>query len=789
MARIGSYSIDTRTGRWESSRGLDEIFGIDAGYPRTVEGWAALIHPDDRAGMLAYFEHDVVGNGVPFDRRYRITRSDTGAVCWVHGRGALDRDASGLVVRMFGTIADVSDQVAAEEARARLAEELRRSERNLAEAQRIARLGSWERDLATGALRLSDEACRIIGVDPGTFAGTLDALLALVHPDDRSQAVVGPEELGARGVLVAEYRIIRPDGAVRVLREESEVTRDAGGAPVHLVGTTQDITESVAAAQERARLAAAVDHTSDSVVITDLDGAIEYVNPAFEAMSGYRGDAVIGQNPRILKSGRQGLGFYRAMWRRLARGAAWSGRFLNRRADGSLYEVEATISPIRGADGTINGYVGVERDVTALQAARSSLANEFRERAQVAAALARLQPAGSAEETAAEICDELLGLPSVDMAAIVTLLAPGQAVTLAVRGPDGLPMAPGRPLPADRAAYLFERARQGPWSEAWQTRAGDGAHSRSIAGAGIRAMAYAPIRNGEGLLGVVAAGTRDPAYVDHMIDHLPAVGEFAATASALLAGQLESGRRISERRASIEHVISTRAFHPVFQPIVDLSSGRTVAYEALTRFADGTRPDLRFAEAWAVDRGAELELATLAAALAAARGLPTAQWLEVNVSPRLLAETGRLKPVLARANHRLVVEITEHESVADYGALRSAIEALGDDVQTAVDDAGAGIANFAHIIELRPRYVKLDISLIRGVDADLGRQALVAAMHHFGQAAASRLIAEGVETREEAATVEALGVEFAQGYWYGRPERAPVASFGRPRASATVPRG
>ena len=631
---------------------------------------------------------------------------------------------------------------------------------------------------------------RIYGADRETIPPTPEAFLAFVHPDDRARVqAVERAAVAAGGRYVLDYRGLRPDGSVRAIHDEGEVVFDDRGVPVRMVGTVQDVTDQLAAAEERARLAAAVDHTSDSVVITDLDGTIEYVNPAFEAMSGYRGEGVIGQNPRILKSGQQGLGFYRAMWRRVARGVGWSGRFLNRRADGSLYEVEATISPIRGADGTINGYIGVERDVTALQAARSSLASEFRERAQVAAALARLQPAGSADETAAEICDELLGLPSVDLAEIVTLLAPGQAVTLAFRGPDGLPMAPGRPLPADRAAYLYERARQGPWSEAWQAGPKAGAHARAFASAGIRAMAYAPIRNGEGLLGIVATGTRDPAYVDHMIDHLPAVGEFAATASALLAGQLESGRRISERRASIEHVISTRAFHPVFQPIVDVPSRETVAYEALTRFADGMRPDLRFAEAWAVDRGMELELATLEAAIAAARELPEGRWLEVNVSPRLLAETGRLQPVLASAGRQLVVEITEHETVADYGALRSAIEALGDHVQTAVDDAGAGIANFAHIVELRPRYVKLDISLVRGVDADLGRQALVAAMRHFGQAAACRLIAEGVETREEAATIGALGVELAQGFWYGRPVPAPVATRGRSRSSAKAPRG
>lgn len=99
----------------------------------------------------------------------------------------------------------------------------------------------------------------------------------------------------------------------------------------------------------------------DRDIITDLDGTIEYVNPAFERMSGYG--------------------------RRLARGEPWSGRFSNRRADGGLYEIEATISPISGSDGGVAGYIGVQLDVTDLLAARSSLATAFRERAAVTAAL------------------------------------------------------------------------------------------------------------------------------------------------------------------------------------------------------------------------------------------------------------------------------------------------------------------------------------------------------------------------------------------------------------------
>ena len=158
---------------------------------------------------------------------------------------------------------------------------------------------------------------------------------------------------------------------------------DTTGRCTHLIGVVHDVSARRAAESERARLLAAVEQSSDAIIMTDLAGTIEYANPAFTQISGYGADEAIGQNPRILHSGRQSVAFYRALWRRLARGEVWTGRFNNRRKDGELYAVEATISPIRGPGGEITGYLGVQRDVTALAAARSALANEFRERAAV----------------------------------------------------------------------------------------------------------------------------------------------------------------------------------------------------------------------------------------------------------------------------------------------------------------------------------------------------------------------------------------------------------------------
>ena len=172
-------------------------------------------------------------------------------------------------------------------------------------------------------------------------------------------------------------------------------------------------------------------------------------------------------------------------------------------------------------------------------------------------------------------------------------------------------------------------------------------------------------------------------------------------------------------------MLATGAFEIVYQPIVSLPSGDLVGHEALTRFHTGERPDHVFAAAWAVGIGPEMELATLMAAVEGARALPAGRWLNLNLSPRLFADPARLRHALAGVDRPIVLEVTEHEKVEDYGMVRDAVRSLGDQVRLAVDDAGAGVANFGHIIELGPDFVKLDTSLVRGVNANLGRQALV----------------------------------------------------------------
>ena len=140
--------------------------------------------------------------------------------------------------------------------------------------------------------------------------------------------------------------------------------RDSQGRIQGLVGIGRDITERKRAEEANARLATAVEQAAEAIVITDPKGTILYVNPAFERTTGYTSPEIVGQNPRILKSGKHDAAFYRQMWDTLSHGKVWTSRIINKKKNGSLYEEETSISPVFDSNGKIVNYVAVKRDVT-----------------------------------------------------------------------------------------------------------------------------------------------------------------------------------------------------------------------------------------------------------------------------------------------------------------------------------------------------------------------------------------------------------------------------------------
>lgn len=560
--------------------------------------------------------------------------------------------------------------------------------------------------------------------------------------------------------VVVDGRVV---GAVSVSRDMTERKREADA----LVAAERALRES------QGQFRDAFEYASIGMALVGLDGRWLKVNPALVRMLGYTEEELLARSFQDLTHPDdlpENMASMHAMLSGSIQGYRIEKRY--RHCDGHLIPVTVAVSLARDADGQPRHFVAQIAD----RSAEAHLALEAQIRIALADVLAAMPEGAGLELAAQRVCDGLAALPWVDLAAVEAFEGEDDAVVVANWSRTGFPTRPGDHLSARRARYLRERASVGPWAD--RTLDGDGPDDFGLARtAGLEALAYSPIGNGT-VTGVLMVGTSQRDYASDLVERMPGMVVLGTTVSILLGDRLHARALDRDLRTTLQQELARHAFRPVFQPIVELGSRRVVGYEALTRFDSGARPDRRFAAAWAVGLGPDLELATLEAALGEATRLPAGTWLDLNVSPRLLSEPSRLCALLRGADRPIVLEVTEHEPVDDYAALRDAIRDLGPDVRLAVDDAGAGAANFGHIVELRPDFVKLDQSLVRRVNENLGRQALVVAMRHFARTAGCRLVAEGVEEEAEATALEALGVEYVQGYLFGRPAPASPESGG-----------
>lgn len=213
------------------------------------------------------------------------------------------------------------------------------------------------------------------------------------------------------------------------------------------------------------------------------------------------------------------------------------------------------------------------------------------------------------------------------------------------------------------------------------------------------------------------------------------------------------------------------------QPIVALDSGLAVGVECLARFEDAASrpPNLWFEEAAQVGCGIDLEMVAIRAALRTLPYVPAGLYVSLNASPDTVMSGRLLAELAGHDRRRIVLELTEHAQVADYGELRTRLEELRPFARLAIDDVGAGYAGMRHVLDLRPDIVKLDMSLTRDIDRDPARRALAGALVGFCHDISASIVAEGIETEEECATLRGLGVGLGQGFLFGRPVPALVS--------------
>jgi len=164
--------------------------------------------------------------------------------------------------------------------------------------------------------------------------------------------------------ITLEHSHLDPDGRTRIAKISASPIFDENGDVIQVVQSCADITDWRRSEADRRRLMSAIQDANEVVIITDIEGRIEYVNPAFEKVSGYSKSEALGKTPAILKSGEQDASFYKELWRTIESGKTWRGRIVNKRKDGGIFTEDASISPVRDSCGEIVNFVGVKRDIS-----------------------------------------------------------------------------------------------------------------------------------------------------------------------------------------------------------------------------------------------------------------------------------------------------------------------------------------------------------------------------------------------------------------------------------------
>ena len=243
----------------------------------------------------------------------------------------------------------------------------------------------------------------------------------------------------------------------------------------------------------------------------------------------------------------------------------------------------------------------------------------------------------------------------------------------------------------------------------------------------------------------------------------------ASAAATIIEPGVRERRRAATIRERLEPVFRSGGPTIALQPIVALSDGTRVGAEALSRFPSewGKPPDEAFAEAMSIGVGIELELLAVRCAVAQLSNI--SGYLAINFSPQTLLDERCIELLADLPIERIVLELSEHDPVEDYGVLAAALDPLrAKGMRLAIDDVGAGFSSLRHILLTAPDVIKLDRSIIAGVAADEVLLTLVQALVNFVHGTGAVVVAEGVETKDDATVLRAAGVDYAQGWYFAR---------------------
>jgi len=551
-----------------------------------------------------------------------------------------------------------------------------------------------------------------------------------------------------------------------------------------------DISERKAA-EEKLYLAASVfTHAWEGIMITAADGTILDVNNAFSRITSYRGDEVLGRNPRILSSGRQGAAFYEAMWRALVEQGQWSGEIWNRRKSGEVYAVMQTISAVRDTQGRIRQYVALFSDVTLMKEQeraleyiahydvltrlpnRVLLADRLRQGMVLAQRNTRLLAVAFLDLDGFKAINDHHGHAAGDQ----LLIAAAAAMKQVLREGDTLARIGGDEF----VAVLLDLT--------------DIQASVPLLARLLTAAAQS-VPVGERVLQVSASVgvTFYPQAEDIDAEQLLRQAD-QAMYQAKLAGKNRyhvfdaeldrSVRGHHERLEQIRHGLAEREFVLYYQPQVNLRTGTVIGVEALIRWQHPQQGLLLPAAFLPVIEDHPLAVAVGEWVIDSAltqlerwRTIGLEIPISVNVGARQLQQADfveRLHEILAAHPHirpgDLELEVLETSALADLARVSRIIDRCRElGVRFALDDFGTGYASLTYLKRLPVTQIKIDQSFIRDMLDDPDDLAILDGVLTLSTAFGRQVIAEGVETVEHGVMLLRLGCELAQGYGIARP--------------------
>ena len=781
IAGLGSYALNFSTGVLTTSEVCDQVLGIDAAYDHSVQGWTALVHPDERAAVVEYFRTRVMQQGQTFDKEYRIVRPSDGAVRWVHGLGHLARDGEGRVVSMRGTILDIND--------------LKRTEAEMDAARRQlqATLDAlpdlmFEVGLDGRIYQYHSHRADLLAAPPEVFLGK--AFAEVVPADVADVCAQAIQEAAERGFSTGKtYALALPPGQ-RWFEISVSAMDGAVGPDQRFIFIARDITKRKAAEEKLVLAGRVFSHAREGISITDAQGTIMDVNASFSRITGYSREEAIGQNTRMLSSGRQDKVFYAAMWQDLLEHGSWSGEVWNRRKDGAVFAEMLTISAVRDATGHTVQYVAMFSDITALKEHQSqldhiahfdaltNLPNRLLLADRLQQAMNQAQRRG---QQLAVVSLDLDGFKDVNdrhghSAGDHFLIALSHNLKAVLRDGDTLARMGGDEF----VAVLIDQTSV--------------ASSLPLLTRLLHAAAE-PVQLGElvmqssASLGVTFYPQAHEIDADQLLRQADQAMYRAKVAGknryhVFDAQQDDSLRDHFEGLERIRLALERGEFVLYYQPKVNMRTGVVVGAEALIRWQHpekGLLAPALFLPAiedhplaiaigeWVIDTALrQMELWDHAGL-----HLP----VSVNVGALQLQQPDfmdRLRALLLAHPQvhpsRLELEILETSALHDMAQVSQVIEAcerIG--VTFALDDFGTGYSSLTYLKLLRVALLKIDQSFVRDMLEDADDLAILQGVIGLASAFRRSVIAEGVETVAHGTLLLQLGCDLAQGYGIARP--------------------